>query len=514
MKFNTHKSNALFLVALLAGCVIILCSCNELINKAKQLIPDAGSQYNASEEFRRAQGDTTIAQRPYVPNNENETDYTIEDVKQLIPDPGPQYNAAEELRWAQGKSDKIPPYAPKGAFTPSTANKGCYYTLRWNKAPNATQYCVNWSFFNKKGEKKEGTSNWISKLEHGWIVPNETGKMYVNVSAKNSGGRSRDSLVYEVTVKEGKNGQLIFLTHGLNGDVSCFQKTANSLSQNSSYFDFGYITKRKSGNFLDTYYDIKQTVDEKICQGTNVLVKVEFSAGNLSFANQLTEMEAMLKEFEGHHANVVFIGHSMGGLASINYVVNNSATLSGKKVKIITVDTPYQPNNYAKYVWDPSSLPEIFLGLIGTTLGGQVKGKAHRDLGGFGTALSDLKKNWNKYLGDAKLYAVSVSLYSKLELRWKAIGDGIVDIPAQQGDFRKNLDNVGKWERVNKRDIIFGTGISTIGFDIVAAVLSGNFFIFLFCDDGGVNDKNKQSYHTNTPSMPQVIDEIKKIIEL
>ena len=129
----------------------------------------------------------------------DEVNKLIEKAKQLIPDSGYQYNAEDEREWAQGTSNKMRPNAPKGVNAPNKVPKGCYYSFSWN-APNATQCCVNWSFFNKNGEKKEGTSNWIDKLEHTWRVPNEEGVMYVNVYAKNLGGQSQEPLAFEVKV--------------------------------------------------------------------------------------------------------------------------------------------------------------------------------------------------------------------------------------------------------------------------------------------------------------------------
>jgi len=256
-KKQMKKNTSLLFVALFIGCVIILSSCNELINKAKQLIPDAGSQYNAAEELRRAQGDTTVPQRPYIPKTENETDYgkyvvkwevtpnaikwtaydgntkkaedsinldenptkikvlisdvngiktvnvdeLIKEVQKLIPDPGPQFNAAEELRWAQGKSDKIPPYAPKGIKTPNKVCKGCYYTLGWDRAPNAIHYCVNWSFYDKSGKKLDDkTRDWTDKLEDSWTILNQEGIMKVKIFAKNSGGQSQESPTIDINV--------------------------------------------------------------------------------------------------------------------------------------------------------------------------------------------------------------------------------------------------------------------------------------------------------------------------
>ena len=445
MKYFAHKFTTLLFVVLSMGFLTSFSGCDELIEKAKQLIPDAGSQFNA----------------------------------------------AEEMRGAQGKSDKTLPYAPKGVSTPNTACKGCYYVCSWSSTPNATHYCVNWSLHKNGSKTKEGTSNWIDKLEYGWTIPNEIGIVYVNVYAKNSGGQSREPLSFAVTVKDGKNGQLIFLTHGLNDNVECFKETVNSLKKNDNYFDLGYVTMRKSGNYLNTNKGLKQIIDEKIFQGINVLVRTEFSAGNLSFEKQLEEMKQMVAKFEGHNANVIFIGHSMGGLASINYgMYYTTGKNLNKKVKIITVDTPYQPNNYARTVWGGKDEKQQLISEFSEWSGKQTRGYAHRDLGGFGTAFSDLRIMWNDYYrGSAKLYAISVSINN--DWRWEKVGDGIVDIPSQQGNFLENQDVVvGKWNRIDTLKTIFGKGGGS----------------------GFYSTKNSY-FHSNTPALPEVIAQIKGIIE-
>ena len=452
-------------------------------------------------------------------NSCNEINALIAKAKQLIPEAGPQFNAEEERLASAGKSDVIRPYAPKGVSTPKMALKGGFYACAWSSTKNASHYCLNWSLHKNGSKIAEGTSDWIDELEYSWTVPNETGTMYVNVYARNSGGQSLDPLTFTATVKEGQKGQLVFLTHGLNSDVSCFGETVKSLRSNSDYFDLGYVTMRKSGNYLNTNNGLKQkqAVDEQILQGINVLVRTEFSAGNLSFDQQLKEMEQMAAKFDGHNADVVFIGHSMGGLASINYGIDYAKRNTNKKVKIITVSTPYQPNNYARTVWGGKDEIPGIISNFSAWLSGQQRGLAHRDLGGFETALSGLRKKWHNCSSDnITLYAISVSMYSKLEMRREAIGDGIVDIPAQKGEFLEdfqNLLNVGKWEKINIQETFYGTGISTIGIDMSAAVLSGKYFLLLFSDLGGLNDTNNSHYHTETPKLDDVIALIGTIVD-
>jgi len=310
-------------------------------------------------------------------------------------------------------------------------------------------------------------------------------------------------------VKNVKKGKLIFLTHGLNSDREVFTETVESLNKNDNYFNIGVVTMKYGNNPTMLYVtnyphstNHAYNVDELTNQGKNVLVSVEFSAGNLSFAKQLDEMGKMVGIFDGHKADVIFVGHSMGGLASINYVVNNSASLSGKTVKIITIDTPYQPNYYARWVWGGENETP---GKIVTFISGKLqqnRGYAHRDLGGYKeegkekSALLELHDKWNSYTGkNTTLYAISVSINHKSWTNlWSPVGDGIVDIPAQQGDFIKDYLNVGKWN-------IDVKNIQPTIFNIHSNVQ------FTFADVGS------KYHHVNTPKLKEVIDQIKDIVD-
>lgn len=307
-------------------------------------------------------------------------------------------------------------------------------------------------------------------------------------------------------VKNIKKGKLIFLTHGLNDGVSCFEETVKSLKNDKEkYFELGYITMRDNSKSPVLHYaknyspSVKNAsnVNELINKGQNVLVRIEFSDGNLSFNEQFSQMDKMLFEFEGHSADVVFIGHSMGGLASIRYGMYYAKNNPSKKVKIITVDTPYQPNYYARTVWGGKNEKQGLISEFSEWSGKQKRGNAHRDLGGYkddvgNFALLDLRNKWNeykKYSGTAELFAISVSINN--DSRWSEVGDGIVDIPAQQGNFLENLDNVGKWNAVTLKPTIFGKG-------------GGK---------GFYSTKNPY-FHSNTPALLEVIKQISNIVEI
>ena len=396
-------------------------------------------------------------------------DEIIDKARQAVPKAGDKYNAAEEMRRAQGTSDKIRPYAPKGANTPTKVGKGCYYSLSWHSALNASLYCVNWSFYNNNNEKKkEGTSDWIDKYEYGWNVPDEEGIMYVNVYSKNSAGQSKEPLSYIVTIS--KKGKLIFLTHGLNDNIgACFQETVIILLGYDNYRHYG----RVSASYVRKNENKSQYINQLIDEGKNVLVNLEFSEGNLSFAKQLEEMRKMVAIFHGHNAsNVVFVGHSMGGLAGINYGVEYADTYKGKKIKIITVSTPFSANNYAIF--------EHFRNW------GRITG-AQWDLAGFSIALPNLKSKWIEYkrnIGSIELHTIGIIGSSNNVKDRNNRGDCIIDVDTQLG---------ADWGIISSQYTITRNNNNSEKIDVW--------------------DTKDPYHHCNTDNLPQVAKRIKEIVE-
>lgn len=291
-----------------------------------------------------------------------------------------------------------------------------------------------------------------------------------------------------------KKGQLIFLTHGLNDNGTCFSETVISLLGYDNYHHYGKV----SANYVSPNENKAQYINQLTDEGKNVLVRLEFSIGNLSFANQFDEMKKMITIFDGHNADVVFVGHSMGGLASINYGIEYAQTHKNKKIKIITVNTPYHPNNWASFAWANHHSNNIIAGII-EAFANQNVGEAHRDLGGLGNALNNLKTKWNNFSHSIdgnriKRYAICVSMYAKWDINntanteehWSDKGDGVVDIPSQEG--------IG-WDNVTQTKIIFGFGKGHI------------------TPMGDLQDITNPYHHINTPKLDIVIEQIKKIIE-
>jgi pimeloyl-ACP methyl ester carboxylesterase len=344
----------------------------------------------------------------------------------------------------------------------------------------------------------------------------------ITVLDGNVGGVKTVRVNFSNIVTQAKTGKLVFLTHGLSSDKEEFKETVKSLCENQNYKNFGYVTMKGSGS--NAYWqgeDLLQNIagiKQELSKGVNILIKTEFSEGNLSFANQLEEMRKMIGLFiEVFHGNnldeVVFVGHSMGGLASINYAIQFAGTFKDKKVKIITVDTPYHPNMFARCLWADGT---HFIAKMSK----QDKGEAHRDLGGIvqkgliddypdlyategvnGSALKILKDKWNSLKSNSiSLYAIAVSVYDRNEEpNWLMKGDGIVDIDSQLGY---------EWNNVYFEFPVNGKGKGNWGagsfYDALNQGNDGRFDIF--------NDP-APFFHTETPDRIEVITQIKKWIE-
>ncbi|MDR0833875.1 MAG: hypothetical protein LBN93_06785 [Candidatus Symbiothrix sp.] len=405
-----------------------------------------------------------------------------------------------EAVWGrEGKSDCTFLSIPQEDCVPKSAAAGSKYTLRWKSVECAIKYKVLWFFYGYDGLQKDKGTDLTDKLEWTRILPDERGTMKMKIYSVDAYKESKESLDITIEVMKGEGkGKLIFLTHGLEDSRTCFEKTVKLLNNYNNYFDLGYITMRVNGNISAISSDMScinytDVINEMTEKGINVLIRTEFSSGNLSFNNQLVELKKMVEFYKGHNADVVFIGHSMGGLASINYGIDYAGTYTAKKVIIITVDTPYHPNNYAKIVWGgKDEKPEMF-SFISQVASEQIRGEAHRDLGGFGNALSDLQNKWNNYKGTAELYAISVSMYKK-DANSSDIGDGVVDIPSQRGE--KDKKGEWYWNNVSRESTIYGTSQSKYGVPLE-----------------GLSEKSNPYHHTRTPALSEVISQIGDIIE-
>jgi hypothetical protein len=317
---------------------------------------------------------------------------------------------------------------------------------------------------------------------------------------------------------EGAKGRVVFLTYGLGDSLSCFIETINNLSDISNKFiDFGYVSvtardqlnnealiisefipsenykdivKTKEFTNLGNNFELITLINKLTSNGYTLLIRTGLSDNNLSFFAQLNEMKSMISIFDGYDANTVFIGHSMGGLTSINYAIDYAKRYKSKQVDIITIDTPFHKNNYAMLVYTDAT------GKLAEKAG-QVRGLAHRDLGGIddlqgNNALRVLKNKWqNQKLSNLSVYTIAVSMYSTEEPNTSTKGDGIVDIPSQQGEEWNNINN-------KRFDIIYGEGIGEWGAGSPIDVW-----------------KNSSSpyFHNNTPKLLRVAEYISDFLK-
>lgn len=263
-----------------------------------------------------------------------------------------------------------------------------------------------------------------------------------------------------------KKGQVVFLTHGLNGNATEFQATIGNLktTEPDKYISFGIVTAGR-GDANGQYYTgsdqaglymnddvrekgielfgkdfqndpakVAQLMDHYTDQGFNVLVRTEFSTGNLSFADQRTEFGTMVNRFGSFTADVTFVGHSMGGLASINYGITYATNNPKKNVNVITVSTPYHPNSWAS---------------------ARTTSSAKADLTDSTGNLTALRNRYNNNRSRISTYAINIAKAGgESDDERDKIGDGIVDIPSQTGakvriqDKNKKPEKQTNWEYV------------------------------------------------------------------
>ncbi|MDZ5473162.1 alpha/beta hydrolase [Bacillus sp. 31A1R] len=124
------------------------------------------------------------------------------------------------------------------------------------------------------------------------------------------------------------------LLHGFMGSKSTFLHTAEVFQEN------------KRGNFERVYSvspkgKIKVEKVNKPSKGKSPIIIVEFENNTASLADQTKWLASVIKSvkstYKVKHVNIV--GHSMGGVTAINYILTNK--LKGQDIKkLVTVDSP------------------------------------------------------------------------------------------------------------------------------------------------------------------------------
>lgn len=339
-------------------------------------------------------------------------------------------------------------------------------------------------------------------------------KLFVNYDGKENVFVQFSSLIERI-INESNNftdkGRVILMQHGLDGfngatdtnkaraQYDEFEKMVIALKEKTAknglpYKSLGIITKRgttikklkekkityreKDGTYLffNDATDCEKTESyeknnkngvseliEEIARTHNILIRTELSTGQESFETQLKELQEIV-DILGHFSssiNVTYIGHSMGGLASINYGITYGAYNYLKNIDIITISTPYRANSFAKL----KSKTKI------------LQTSASDDLASEYRRLELIEK-WKGRNLNTELCAIAVTK-AGLEDDERAIelGDGIVELQSQLG---------GDFPDVSPQYIVVYNKNETPGPDSIALW----------------ND----AYHSNTPDMKEVID--------
>lgn len=223
-----------------------------------------------------------------------------------------------------------------------------------------------------------------------------------------------------------------------------------------------------------TTYSLQQFINE-LTLSNNVLIRNEFSSGTLGFLEQLQQYTEIVELFGNFEADVTFIGHSMGGLASINYSIEYHKKTK-KNIDVITISTPYDNNTLAIISISP----------------------AHRELAGFdkmftGEAREDLENKWNKYDGNIDLISIGVNVNKYLNN-----SDNIVSLKSQL-----NLRDGKDIYKNSTKILIEAFGKQTI-YKLKENKKTKEFEL--------LEDTTIIENHTNTPDLKNVIEVTNKMI--
>lgn len=235
-------------------------------------------------------------------------------------------------------------------------------------------------------------------------------------------------------IKKNKDkGNLLLFQHGVLDDCTEFAKMVKELKKDEKFIDGGLITsrvkinskwnskpstslnykayrffknlkeshavKRRTFNpaqvllssdfeeLLNKYVEkellntmsLKEKIKVLTEAGYYVMFRTEFLNSNASQIKQENELSRFVKVTSFDSDKVILIGHSQGGLVSMGFAISNPQ----KVKKLITIATPFEPNNIAK-------LSKSFLGDL---LRGNEPGL--HDIAGFTDVLKKTRVKWN-----------------------------------------------------------------------------------------------------------------------
>ena len=378
--------------------------------------------------------------------------------------------------WEKG-DEKLPPAAQAAIakltsdyFKAKDSEKGDIHALAQAIRDNPSAY----SNSNVSSTSSSGSSSFYSSVNNeisskGYLSENKWSSIINNYSAPTNSG----------------TGSVVLFQHGVNADITTFETMVNTLSQYDNCINGGKLSFRKSTNDVtntqamsDRLYNLgmsgssldninsKEMIYLLNSLNVNVLFRTEFSNPTGSHSEQIGELGRFVDEVSYSFDKVSLVGHSKGGLVSIGYTTNNPQRVE----RVITVDTPYSPNEYAKISSDMMDAAYINYvkaqqdyeqagkwtkGVQKTKLniakaafdkavyegtrGSQTdyfKTTGLKDLAGYTNALSDIRNKWNSQYQNGNL--ASVQSYAIATNSWDGYkvfptGDMVVSVESQRG---------------------------------------------------------------------------------
>lgn len=285
--------------------------------------------------------------------------------------------------------------------------------------------------------------------------------------------------------KNDGKGSTVLFQHGVNANITTFETMVNKLSNYSNAVNGGTLSLRKGERIVINTYNMYKKLEnlgigEDDLMGlsnkektyllntlnVNVLFRTEFSNPTGTHDEQINELGKFVNDVSYSFDKVSLVGHSKGGLVSVGYTAENPERVE----KVITVDTPYEPNAYARIScdmmdaaydryrtasenystssgWQRHSLKntldfakELLDNAVKEgTRGSQTdyfKTGGLRDLAGYTSSLAKIRDVWNQRYLDGRLDSVQRIAFATDSYDGYAIfpkGDMVVSLESQRG---------------------------------------------------------------------------------
>ena len=338
-------------------------------------------------------------------------------------------------------------------------------------------------------ESQGGTVVWNQSTQNAQVTIDGVTR-YFNVNDYNT--KNGHIVIDPKQVDAAFNARVTLFQHGVNSDRGTFKDMTASMGARESSIkaiDLGVISqdgvsynkaalKELSDLGIKDTKDSRKVVDKLLSLGYNVLYRTEFSNPTGGHFEQINELSQYVNQVTRSDEKVNLVGHSKGGLVSIGYTAYNPDKVN----KVITVDTPYEPNLFAKASVElmdnaaylvkkaaekaeknPSigNIAKLFaakeafeLAMKAGTAGSQTdysKVQGTRDLAGETDALQKIRDQWNMQQANGNLksvdaYAIGTDSFDSLSLGGSSLfqlgdegynltghGDGIVSLESQLG---------------------------------------------------------------------------------